>query len=84
MLLKKGDLEGNADEKRQKVCARLRHLYAAKTKKCRQQENERQVADALAAGSEYRRRNFIAQGLIELVDKQIGRASCRERVSLDV
>ena len=42
MLAEEHDLEGDADEKRQKVRAGLRHLHALQAEKMRQDENERQ------------------------------------------
>lgn len=47
MLAEECDLEGDADEKRKKVGRGLRCLHACKAQKVRQDEDERQEADAL-------------------------------------
>ena len=70
MLAEERDLEGDADEKRQKVRAGLRHLHALQAEKMRQDENERQIADALTQRGKHRRRDLEAQALIELVDER--------------
>ena len=47
MLAEERDLEGDADEKREKVGRGLRRLHACKAQIVRQDEDERQEADAL-------------------------------------
>ena len=47
MLAEECDLEGDTDEKRKKVGRGLRCLHACKAQKVRQNEDERQEADAL-------------------------------------
>lgn len=70
------------DEKRQKVRARLRHLHALQAEKMRQDENERQIADALTQRGKHRRRDLEAQALIELVDERGVRHKRHDRADI--